>query len=1119
MRRLVIAAWVLASATGAFAQNAAVTITVDRATQRHAIDPRIYGVNNGGGAALADLNAPIDRFGGTFSSRYNWNVDAYNRGDDYFFESIVETDFGTPGKTADNFIGDAHARGAEPLMTVPMVGWVAKVGPAGETLCSFPTSTYPNQQFDDGNGCGNGASSAAGNPFITGNDPNVANVPADQTFQQSWIQHIISSFGAASAGGLKYYGYDNEPAIWHLSHRDVHPDGAGMDEVLAKTLAYGHMIRSLDADAVLVGPEEYNWDGYFTSGKDIQFVNDPANGCSFDPSCEPDRVAHGDVDYVPWLLDQLHQHDVNTGERLLDVFAVHFYPQGDQSGHSEFTDNVHDAVDSATQLLRNRSTRSLWDPSYVDQSYIQSVIQLIPRLKDWASTYYPGTQVGLTEYSWGADNHMNGATTQADILGIFGREGLDLAARWEIPPTESPVYKAYEMYRNYDGAKSTFGETSVQASSASGAEADTSDHVSVFAAERASDGALTVMIVSKYLSGNTNATVDVQNFSSGSSALAWRLKSNVLSQVADVPVSGGSLSLTLPHQSVTLLVLPAGGSVLSVADASAPEPASGTTTAQFTVSLDAPAVQTVTVDYATSDVTAVAGTDYTTAVGTLTFAVGESEKTVDVTILPNPATKLNTTFRMVLSNSNGATVARAIATGTIVDNSRVPKIQFSAASYSVSEASAHGLVTVRRVGPATGTLVVSYATFDGMAVAPGDYTPAVGQLTFPSGAVSRTISVPIVQDTVTEKDESVLLRLTDLVGAGFLGSPTTAVLTIKNNDLAGAFSISPASVRVAEGSSAKLTVRRTGGTNGAVTVDWATVDGSATAGSDYTGTGAPVTLAFAAGQTLQTITVPVTADGLAEGEEYFRVVLSNATGGATLAAASAATLTISSKDDAVEFTASAYSVSEAAAQASIAVKRTGSLALPMTVAYAASDGSGLVGVDYLASAGTLTFAKGMATRTFPVKLVHDTVARGPRTVNLTLSAQSAGALGTSQAVLTIKDHDLAGTVQFAVSDVTVSEGGGTALVKVSRTGKLVAGQGVDLVTSDGSAAAGINYVDASQTLVFADKEASKTIAVTILDDGVPGDGARSVALTLANPTGGAAVGARGTATLWIVENR
>src|SRR6185312_16430489 len=123
----------------------------------------------------------------------------------------------------------------------------------------------------------------------------------------------------------------------------------------------------------------------------------------------------------------------------VDVLSVHFYPQSGEYGND---------TSSAMQLLRNRSTRQLWDPNYTSESWINAPVYLIPRLKGWISdNYYASTPVAITEYNWGAENHINGATTQADIYGIFGREGLDIATRWTTPGANTPTYKAMQMYR------------------------------------------------------------------------------------------------------------------------------------------------------------------------------------------------------------------------------------------------------------------------------------------------------------------------------------------------------------------------------------------------------------------------------------------------------------------------------------------------------------------------------------------------------------------------------------------------------------------------------------------------------------------------------------------------
>jgi hypothetical protein len=280
---------------------------------------------------------------------------------------------------------------------------------------------------------------------------------------------------------VRYYILDNEPSLWHSTHRDVYPTGATMEQVRDALVAYSGTIKSIDPGALVVGPEEWGWSGYLFSGYDQQY------GSQHGWSYLPDRVAHGGADYLPWLLQALKARSDLDGRKVLDIFTVHYYPQG-----GEFSSDVSMAM----QQRRNRSTRSLWDPAYTDETWINDRVQLIPRLRSWVnSSYYPGTPVGITEYNWGAESHINGATTQADIFGIFGREGLDYGARWTTPDAATPTYKAMRLFRNYDGNHSTFGDISVQALSSANA-----DNLSVFAAQRSTDGAVTVMIVAKALS-------------------------------------------------------------------------------------------------------------------------------------------------------------------------------------------------------------------------------------------------------------------------------------------------------------------------------------------------------------------------------------------------------------------------------------------------------------------------------------------------------------------------------------------------------------------------------------------------------------------------------------------
>lgn len=552
---------IVGAVTVLHAQNAAVTVTVDAAAGRHAINPAIYGVAYATPAQLQDLNAPVHRYGGNNTSRYNWQLNADNRGADWYFESIGESS-ATPGQRVDDFILNSRTGGAEAMITIPTIEYVATLGSNRAKLASFDSRVYGAQDDCDWQWFPQACNGLKGGQPITGNNPLQANVLNSTTLQSSLVSHLVQQFGAAAGGGQKYYILDNEPSIWHSTHRDVWPTGATMEQVRDLMVTYAGAIKNVDPDALVVGPEEWGWSGYIFSGYDQQYG--AAHGWSY----LPDRAAHGGTDYLPWLLQELKTRSDIDQRRVIDAFTVHYYPQGGEFWPA-------DDVSTTMQLRRNRSTRSLWDPNYTDETWINDKVKLIPRLRNWVdSYYYPGTPIGITEYNWGAESHINGATTQADIYGIFGREGLDLAARWTTPAATTPTYKAMKLYRNYDGNRSTFGDTSVSTVSTANA-----DNLSVFAAERSSDHALTVMVISKVLSGSTAVTVNLSNFAPGAAAQAWQLTAaNAITRLADIAVAGQSLAATVPAQSVTLFVVPASGAPVNqspVARATA-TPTSGT---------------------------------------------------------------------------------------------------------------------------------------------------------------------------------------------------------------------------------------------------------------------------------------------------------------------------------------------------------------------------------------------------------------------------------------------------------------------------------------------------------------------------------------------------------------
>jgi len=374
-RRLrLMLAWfaVWALATG---QNAPVSVTVDANANRHSISPNIYGFAFATTQDLAVTNFTMNRSGGNGTSTYNWQINAANHASDWYFESILDPPE-TAGYDGDNFISTTRAGNpnAQALLTIPMINYLANLGSNGAMTWSFSIAKYGEQTGSDPYqpDAGNGISAATGKQ-ITGNNPLDANTPNSASIQQSWVQHLIQKWGTSANGGLKYYIMDNEPSLWSSTHVDIHPGAETYQELYNDYVSYASVVRALDPNALIVGPEEWGWWAQYLSGYDQK------NGISASGS---DYNTHGKMYYYPWLLSQLHSYQKTTGKQLLNVLSVHYYPQ-------ELANSNDDST--AGQITRNQSTRVLWDPNYVDPSWLNQVginngiVYLIPTLKNWVA--------------------------------------------------------------------------------------------------------------------------------------------------------------------------------------------------------------------------------------------------------------------------------------------------------------------------------------------------------------------------------------------------------------------------------------------------------------------------------------------------------------------------------------------------------------------------------------------------------------------------------------------------------------------------------------------------------------------------------------------------------------
>lgn len=454
-----------------------IVLTVDPTQINGPISPYIYGINfaNESPELLADVQLPVNRWGGNATTRYNWQIDMSNRGSDWVFLNVPYSDerADLPDESvANQWIEANMATNTASLLTLPLIGWT----PNDEAYaCGFSVEKYGAQQWVE-DGCGNGVA-ANSETLLTGNDPLETSWEIDPQFVADWVTYLTERYGTAVDGGVQFYSLDNEPMLWHHTHRDVHPEPVTYAELRDRTIAYAAAIKTADPTAQTLGPVVWGWPAYFYSAKDTE------SGSNFWRN-PPDRQANGDVPLIEWYLQQLAAYEAENGVRLLDYLDLHYYPQSANVALTE-------VVDEETQAARLRAIRSLWDPSYVDESWINEPIYLIPRMREWVKANYPGTKLSISEYNFGALTHINGALAQAEVLGIFGREGLDMATLWALPGGDVPGAYVFRLFLNYDGEGGQFGDTSIAA------ESSEWDTLSVFAAERSTDGAVTVMIVNK----------------------------------------------------------------------------------------------------------------------------------------------------------------------------------------------------------------------------------------------------------------------------------------------------------------------------------------------------------------------------------------------------------------------------------------------------------------------------------------------------------------------------------------------------------------------------------------------------------------------------------------------
>ena len=499
-------------------QTPAIRFTINEAQGRVPISPYIYGTNQPDWAGSA-RNLTLTRIGGNRWTAYNWETNASNAGNDYQHQNDGFLGGGdTPGEAVRPAIADALKAGAAIIVTVPTAGYVSADkngdGDVNKTPDYLHTRFYKSLPHK----------------------PTAFTYPPDThdnvVYQDEFVAWLEKTFATPGQPTRLFYSLDNEPDLWDNTHARLRTQKLTYAELLRNSIEYGRAIKAAAPSSKIFGPASYGWGGF----SNLQSASD-AKG----------------RDFLDFYLAGMKSAEQSGGTRILDALDVHWYPEA-QGGGKRITEggNGEEVVKARLQ-----APRSLWDANYREDSWItrdalHGPIHLLPRLKEQIANNYPGTKLALTEYNYGGGNHISGAIAEADVLGIFGREGVFAAALWQLAKDESFIYGAFAMYRDFDGQNGHFGNISVKA------DTDDIEKTSLYAS--VDSGHPNQMVVVALNKTKTLLQTDVAIASKTVYRTARRFE---LTGVSAHPRANGALAIAdgnkmtvlLPPMSVTTLLL------------------------------------------------------------------------------------------------------------------------------------------------------------------------------------------------------------------------------------------------------------------------------------------------------------------------------------------------------------------------------------------------------------------------------------------------------------------------------------------------------------------------------------------------------------------------------------
>ncbi len=543
MKKLIISFLFFLAAIPLFAVNISINVNQERAP----ISPHIYGANIAGDPEdptqyqLADaVNWASRRQGGNRFTAYNWENNASNAGadygpnssDPYLCMAYGVTNCDIPGEVLTRFHNQCLARGQSDLVTLQMAGFAAadKIwnnGDPGVATADLTTDRWKTVVYKKPGGPAS---------FVT--NPNTTD---EYVYMDEYVNWMKNKFGGAnSPNGIKMISLDNEPTLWATTHPRVHPTPVTYLELKNKSIQLATAIKDVDPDVLIFGAADFGWSAFMNLNNATDRTTEGA-GYSW---------------FIDYYLDKFRAASLAYGRRLLDVLDIHWYPEDNGNScrivYTEYDSDCPNKTDPSINAdARMQAPRTLWDSTYNQSSWIPNPVRLIPRLQSSIDAYYPGTKIAITEYDFGGGTHFSGGIAQADALGVFGKYGVFAAYYWDIAPGPYTI-AGVKLYRNYDGAKHTYGDTKVKA--------DTDDVASmpVYASQFNGDDSKLHIIVINRSSSAKPANITITGPYAFDSGSVWGFDSTsytITARAGITSITGNAFTYNVPAYTALHMVL------------------------------------------------------------------------------------------------------------------------------------------------------------------------------------------------------------------------------------------------------------------------------------------------------------------------------------------------------------------------------------------------------------------------------------------------------------------------------------------------------------------------------------------------------------------------------------